>query len=165
MKLLCNPTSYGNAKKLIDLHVDQICIGLDKLSNRSSCILSFEELKEIIEYGKQNNVEVYALINKNFFDPEISFLTESLIKLINMNISGIIFADYSIPQILFENNLKTYLIYNPETLNTNSGQIDWFIENKIDEVSISREIVGREVLQIANEKKSIKVQMQICGYS
>jgi collagenase-like PrtC family protease len=140
-----------------------LVVGIAGFSNRSACNFSLEQIKELVNNKK--DTKIYLMINKNFFDPELPGLEKLLIDVCKLDIDGIMFADYAVPQILFENKINTYLIYNPETLNVNRGKIDWFVDNNINEICLAREINKREMFDISNNKKTIKTQVQGCGYA
>ncbi|GHU50298.1 hypothetical protein FACS189459_3910 [Bacilli bacterium] len=163
MKLLVNPTSYSNAIHLINLGVDQIFIGTNKYCTRNSCNLSINEIKDLAENKK--STEVIVSINKLFFENEIEDLTKYIIELSKININGIIFADYAVNQICFENDINIRLIYNPDTLVVNYAQFDFYLSNNIKEVSLAREINKKEILEIIANKKEMNTQLQVCGYA
>jgi collagenase-like PrtC family protease len=162
MELLVNPTSYKNALNLIKLGVHQICVGFNDLSVRSSCNCT---LKEIETLTKQKKTKVNILFNKVYFEPEIENLEKSLKQICKLNIHGVIFADYAVVQICYEQKLHPYLIYHPETLNVNYGQIPFFIKNHINEIVLAREIDVKDLKLIAAHKQSLKTQIQVAGYS
>jgi collagenase-like PrtC family protease len=164
VKLLVNPTSYANAIDLIASGVHQISVGTHETSVRNSCNLSLKEIQKLVENKK--NTEVLILVNKLFFEPEIANLEKFIINVSKLKIDGLIFADYAIPQIVDEQNIKNIkLIYNPETLVTSHGQFDFYLENNITEVSLAREIIGREVDEIIKNKGQMKIQLPVAGYS
>jgi putative protease len=163
LQLLVNPINFNNAKSLIDLGVHKIFIGIKNYSIYCECLLSIDEIKKLIKY--KNKTKVYVNINKYFFEHEIHDLQKLLLSLSKIKIDGIIFSDFAIPQILFENKIKTYLIYNPETLITNYGQFDFYLKNDINEVCLARELNKNEISEIAKNKNRMKIQIQVCGYS
>lgn len=163
LQLLVNPINFNNAKALIDLGVHQIFVGIKNFSTYCECLLSINEIKQLIK--QKNKTKIYVNINKYFFEHEIKELQDLLVALSNLSIDGIIFSDFAIPQILFEKNIKIYLIYNPETLITNYGQFDFYLKNNINEVCLARELQKSEIQEMAKHKNKIKIQIQACGYS
>jgi putative protease len=162
MELLVNPTSYSNALKLIDLNVHQIFIGDNQFCVRNNCNLSLKEIKLITENKK--NTKIIILINKFFFDYELIDLENYLIALSKMSVDGIMFSDMAVNQICYEQKISIPLIYNHETLVTNSEQFPFYLKNDITEVSLARELKHQEIEQIVQSKKEMKTQIQVSGY-
>jgi putative protease len=163
MELLINPTSYDNAIDLIELGIHQINIGLREFSMRNNCILTFAQIKKIISNKK--STKIILLFNKIFFEQDIEDLEKMLVEVSKLDIDGIIFCDYAICQICFEKKLKVNLIYHPETLNVNYGQIPFFEKNGISEIVLARELNSLNIKDIAAHKGTIKIQIQVAGYS
>jgi putative protease len=163
MELLVNPTSYANALNLIKLGVHQISVGTKEFSTANSCQLSLEEITELVKY--KNKAKILVLVNRIFFEPEIKNLENFLIKLSELDIDGIIYCDYAVNQIIFEQKIKIYQIYNPETLVVNYGQIPFYLENGINEISLARELSGYNINEIIKHKQNMKIQLNVAGYS
>lgn len=163
LQLLVNPINLNNAKSLIKLGVHKLFIGIKDFSIYCECCLTINEIEILLK--QKNKTKIYININKYFFEHEIIELQKLLFSLIKLPIDGIIFSDFAIPQILYENRLKTYLIYNPETLVTNYGQFVFYLNNVINEVCLARELNKNEIEEIAKQKKKTKIQIPVCGYS
>jgi putative protease len=163
MKLLTNPCSYSNAIDLIKKGVDAISVGESSFSAKNSNDLSFVEIKKILKEKKKT--KVFILVNKFFFDTDLVRLEKYLLKICKENIDGIIYSDYAVNQILFENKILINQIYNPETLVVSYGQFDFYKKNSINEVSLAREISSSNIKKILDNKNKMKVQIQVCGYS
>lgn len=138
-------------------------VGVKKFSTYCECLLSIKEIQKLCK--NKHKTKIYININRYFFEHEINDLQKLLKSIINLDIDGIIFADFAIPQILFELKIKTYLIYNPETLITNYGQFYFYFKNNINEVCLARELQKNEIQEISNNRNKMKIQMQVCGYS
>lgn len=164
MELLVNPASYHNAIDLIEINTDQLIVGSNQFSTRNNCVLTDQELINLISNKK--NSKIIILINKLFFEQEIESLTKYLKWISTLAIDGIMFHDFAIPQILFENNISNIpLIYNPETLITSYGQLEFYKDNNFKEVCLARELFYPEILEIGKQNKfGIKLQIQAQGY-
>jgi collagenase-like PrtC family protease len=163
MELLINPASYKNAIKLIALKVHQIFIGTNEFSTRNACILSIKEIEQLCKNKKQTKILI--LINKVFFETDIPKLEKYLLTITKLNIDGVIYADFAVNQILFEHKIKIYQIYNPETLVVNYGQLPFYKDNHINEVSLARELSGFNIVEILKHKSEMHIQLQVSGYS
>lgn len=163
MELLVNPASYSNALELISLGVHQICVGTKEFSLRNNCLLTIKQIEELIKNKKQTKILV--LINRLYFDPELDALTEFILEISKLKIDGIIFSDFAVNQICFENNAHVNLIYNPETLVTNYGQFNFYLENNISEVALARELNVNQIKEIGVNKGDMKIQLQVSGHA
>jgi putative protease len=164
MQLLVTPVNYKNAIDLISLNTPIIAIGTKKFCERTNCYFSIKEIKKIISIKK--NTKIYILINRIFFEKQISNLEKYLLDIVSLNkIDGIIFSDYSVPQILFEHKIKINLCYNPETLVTNYCQFNFFKKNNINNVFLSRELNKKQVFDICSKKQKMKIFIQASGYA
>jgi hypothetical protein len=114
MKLLVNPIDYQNAIELINLGTHIITVGQNDFSCRNSNNLNIDEIAKLIKQKKQTLI--YVLINRFFFEPEISNLQKYLVAISKLKIDAIIFSDYAVAQILHEQKISIKLIYNPETM-------------------------------------------------
>jgi putative protease len=160
---LVNPTSYSNALALIELGVHQIYVGDHQFCTRNNCHLTLAQIEELVK--QKRNTKILVLVNRFFFEPELESLTQYLLALDKISIDGIIFSDFAVNQICFEQHLKHKLIYNPETLVTNYEQFDFYLDNHIQEVSLARELNKNEIKEIAKHKNQMKIQVQVAGHA
>ncbi len=159
MNIWINPCGYNNAVKLTnDNFVSKVIVGNNEFCYRNNCDLTLEQIKTL------NNDKVVVLINKWFEECELEMLTMFLKSLKEMNVKHIMFTDYAVIQICNEISFTPHFTYFSETLFTSYGQFDFFKENKIDQVVLSRELFSHEVEQIAKNKK-VNIQIQVDGYS
>jgi putative protease len=163
MELLVNPTSYANALELIALGAHQLAVGTKQFSTRNSCDVNLTEIAQLTKLKKQTKILV--LVNRFFFDPQLKDLEEYLESLSHLPIDGIIFSDMAINQICFELKINIPLIYNPETLVTNYDQFPFYLDNKITEVVLARELQQREIAEMGAHKDLMHIQVQVSGYA
>lgn len=159
MKLVFTPTSYQNALDLIDLKVDYIAVGSNKFAVRNCFDCNLDTLKQLIANKKQTQIIVN--VNAWIFDADLEQLEIYLKELEQLDIAFIIFSDYAIAELVYENNLNLALHYNSETTVTSAGQFDWFKENNISGVSLARELFFGELKAISmNNIQNIKLMIQ-----
>lgn len=149
--------------ELVEMNVSKIIIGINGLSCRMNNYFKIEDLKELCSLKK--NKKIAVCINNFFHENEIEFLEKSLIELSKYDIDEISFQDFAVAQIIYENNISINLNYNPETLNTNYGQIPFLLENGIKKMTLARELTFLEVKQIIENKLDIEIEMQIHGFT
>ncbi len=138
---------------------DGFIVGIKDLSVNLPNYFSLEELDKIIE--KSKNKEIFLSINKNIHNKDIHFLKETLEKIKEKNINGIIYYDIALVNL---NEIYNYnLIWNQEHMTTNYNTINYWYEKKVKSTYISSELSKEEVLEIKNNTKS-KIFMNVFGY-
>ncbi len=165
MKLAITANNYENAIKLINQGTDAIILNIASFSCRSNHYFSLQEIKDIV--AKKQQTQVFVHLSNFIFDNEINELEKTLIALNELKIDKLMFNDFAIPQICFEqklNNLKLH--YQSNTLFVSSAQYDFFVENNIKSYSLSNELFIQEVDQIAQAKpKDCELMIQVQGLS
>lgn len=149
--------------KLTETNVNKIIIGINGLSCRFNNYFNIDDLDYLCKNKKNKKISIS--INSFFHEEQIPFLQESLLKISSYPIDEIIFQDFAVPQIMWENNIKINLNYNPETLNTNFGQFPFMIENGFKSVTLARELLFQEIQEISKNKLSLELEMQIHGFT
>ncbi len=87
---------------------------------------------------------------------------EQLLKDSSGKVAGIIFSDFAVLMICKKYNLKHYLIYDGEMLNTSVAAMNELFNEGLDECVISRELTLEEIIYIS-ENACGKLSMQIQG--
>ena len=118
-------------------YLDGYIFGLKDFSINFLHTYSLDELEEVFNKLKENNKEMYIVINKNLHNKEITELKELLIKIDNMNINGIFYADNGFITLKEELNLKTKLIWYQEHLTTSYSSINTYYNLGINGAVIS----------------------------
>ena len=149
--------------ELLKTDVDKIIVGIKDFSCRFNDYFTIEQLKEICDI-KQNK-KVSVCLNNIYHEHEIEALENLINELAGINIDEIIFHDFAIPQIIKEKNYSFNLNYNPETLNVNYGQVDFFKKNNFKAFTIARELTLKEVNEIANNKQGLETEIQVHGFA
>ncbi len=149
--------------KLLETEVEKIIIGINKLSCRMNGYFDIDDLSLLCTL--KNDKKIAICINNFFHESDIEFLEKKIIEISKYEIDEISFQDFAVAQIVYENNIKIKLNYNPETLNTNYEQIPFLLENNINEMTIARELTLHEIKEIANNKINIELEMQIHGFT
>ncbi len=169
MEIITTPFSYDDALKLIKNNVDIILLTNSDFGVRNSYNCNNDELIKIINFLRQNksNTKIWININAFFFEENINSLEKYLFFLneYKNDIEKIVFNDFAIPQICFENNIDINLHYDPNTLVTSYGQFELYQDNNINSVSLSNELFLPEVIAILeNKPKNFKISMQVHGH-
>lgn len=129
-------------------------------SVRKMNAFSFEEVSEIIPVLKQMGIKAYVPFNRFFVESELETLKEGLKKLKELQVDYIYFTDEGVLQCAKELKMEQYLIYQPDTLITNALDAQYYLNEGIARVCLSREITLDEIKQIAS-KVEHKEQLEV----
>lgn len=162
MELTVEAFSLDHALKCIEIGVDNLILGNELFANRLSYSFNESEIANLV--NKRKTTKIWIKVNNFFFEHEIDRLEMYLRWLSSLEIEKVIFQDYAVAQINFENNLNLNLHYNPETLVTSYGQFDFFKENNINSVFVARELMYNELQEICENKNGMKIEIQAFGY-
>ena len=133
----------------LKLDVESIIIGIKKFNNLNMLELTIDQLKKI-----NIDKEIFVSINKPIHDSEIEELTDILLSLDNINISGVLFDDISVYQICKEKKLNLNLIWSNIHQTTNYNSINVWNKLGVKSVFISPDITLKEIIDIKNNSKS-----------
>lgn len=163
IKLSVNCWSEELFYELLNTNVHKIIFGIKGYSCRFNNYINLEQLRRIVEHKQDKKISI--CLNNIYHENDVERLEKLLIELSKIEIDEIIFHDYAVPQIALEQNLHFNLNYCPETINTNIGQIDFFIKNGFKSFTIARELLLHEVKELAANKQSLEVEMQVHGFT
>ncbi len=125
-----------------------IILGSDFFSVRSTSYFTGCELKKAIQIGKDNDLQVYVLVNRFFIEEEITQLKFHLQMLKEVKVDGIYYTDMGVYQEAKNINIEGVLIYNPETILTNSYDLQVYLDLGIKMATISKEIPLEDMQKI-----------------
>lgn len=165
MKIAITPNNLENAFKLIDNNTDILVLNLKEFSCRSNYYFSLEEIENLSKNKK--NTKIFVQLSNFIFESQLEKLENILKKINNLNIDKVMFNDFSVPQICYEQNLKNIsLHYQPNTLFVSYGQYELLMENNINSFSLSNELFKQEIETIAkNKPTNAQLMIQTEGLS
>jgi len=105
---------------------------------------SLEEVEELANSDK----EIFVVVNKNITNSEIPLLEETLKKLSNIKISGVLFYDLSVLSINRRLDLKLPLVWNQTHMVTNYNTVQYYYNKGVPGALFSNEITLEEMLEI-----------------
>lgn len=135
MKFLTTIHNINNIKELIH-EADGLVIGVEGFSTRETAYFNFDEIKEISKILTKNNKELY-LSFKPFLHNEDKKLKDFFNK-IDFEVSGIIIGDIGYYYLLKDFNIP--IIYNPETLITNTFDLNIHFKEGLKGLFLSKEL-------------------------
>ena len=140
-------------------YIDAYLVPLKDLSINYIHTFTIDEIRKI----KELNKEVFVIINKNIHNNELSFLKDTLKKVRELNINGIIFYDIALVNLKKKLNLNIPLVWNQEHLTTNYGTINYWYEKGVKYTYLSSELTKREIDEIRTNTKA-KLFVNVFGY-
>lgn len=152
MKTLIIPSNL----KQVKLNCDGVIIGIKGLSINMPTYFELEDLKNI-------NKEIFVCLNKNMHNEDIALLKDTLIKLNDYNIKGVIFYDLAIPNLAKKLNLNYDLVWSQEHMTNNYYTINFWYEQGIKYTWVSNDITLREMHEIKENTKA-KLMVTLFGY-
>lgn len=163
MKVLIIPNNINEFNKYNDTKIDGYIIGLKGYSIFNNCLLTIEEMDNIIPSIKNAKKEVFILINKLMYNQDIPSLCESLKIIDKLDVDGIIFDDLSILNLKDELGLKTNLVYGGNHLLTNHYTANYYLNKGVNFGLLATEITLENIIKI-KENTKMKLMMNIYGY-
>jgi len=152
MKLLTTLFDLNQMKNL-SAYVDGFLIGNDTFGTRLTQSYSIPNLNIAIKNAKFLKKEIYLLCNQMFTDDQLEAL-KSFISQLNMDlVHGVIVADIGAILVLKKLGYAKKVIYNPETLLTNSYDVNFLVDEGIYGAYIAKEITLEDIKEIASSKK------------
>lgn len=162
MEIVVEAYNFDHARWCIENNVENLLIGNELFANRLSYSFNQSELQDLV--NKRKNTKIWVKVNNFFFEQEINRLEMYLRWLSNLEIDRVVFQDFAVAQINYEDNLGLNLHYNPETLVTNWGQFEFYQQNQINSCFLARELMPFKLEEITKHKKQMQVEVQGFGY-
>lgn len=152
MKKLITIYSIDSIEKLSPL-VDGFIIGSNEFGTRLTNSFTIDEINTAIKKINYLNKEVFLNANQMFTDIQLDEFIKTIHKLDLDLIKGIIVADIGTFQKLANKNLNSKVIYNPETLLTNTFDFNYLANFDTFGAYVAKEITLKDILEIGNNKK------------
>ncbi len=154
MKTLVIPSSLEIINKL---HCDGVILGIKDLSVNMPFYIDIDDIQNI------ENKEIFIALNKNMHNCDLKLLKETLIKLNDYNIKGVIYYDISIVNYYQELDLNYDLVWNQEHMTNNYYTTNFWYENGVKYTWVSNDITLREMHEIRENTKA-KLMVTLFGY-
>ena len=114
---------------------------------------SIDDLKQINQYCKNNNVKLYVTI-ENFINEEDKSVLVNYIELLKeLNVDGIYFHDLGVYDVARRFDMLNKLIYDGQTIVCNSLDVAFYMARGINGVVLSRELTLEELTDVLKNNK------------
>ncbi|MDL2276860.1 U32 family peptidase [Breznakia sp. OttesenSCG-928-G09] len=158
VNIIASPYRMDDITSLKQAGATTIVVGTDFFSVRSVSHFKQEELKEIKNICEVQHLKLYVLVNRFFVENELEALREYLKYLKAIDVDGIYFTDIGVLYEAKQLEMDNKLIYNPETMLTNSLDIQEYLDLGIKMATISKEITLENMLEIA---KKVRGELEV----
>ena len=159
MKILLIPNSKDDFK--LKDKVDGFIIPIKGLSINYNYDIDINELDDILK--ELDGKDIFISLNKNMHNSDLDKLKDTLLRLENYSIKGIIYYDISIVEYKKELGLKNDIVWNQEHMVTNYSTINYWYNEGSRYAYLSSEITKNEILDI-KKNTAAKLMMNIFGY-
>ena len=150
MELTVTLSDIGNIDKLAGLGVRNIIVTSEEFGDRANRFFRMEELEEVIGKAKELDMRTYLNLNVMVHEFELEALDDYLRNIAGLDLEGIYFNDVGILQTAIRYGLAEKMIFNPDTLMTNSRDIGFYLDQGLKGVVISKELTLDEILKITD---------------
>ncbi len=151
-----------NIPRLKEAGADALIFGLDELSIRACRTFLWEQLPEIKACCERYQVKLYINALRFFMEDEMDLVRRFLKLAKELSVDGIYYGDEGFYQEAKAIGFEDRLVYQPETLITNSSDIDFYLGLGIQSVSLAHECTLEEIAAMTRNQKNVEVL--ISGY-
>jgi len=152
MKLI---TTIYDKRRMNDFlnYADGIVLGSDIFSCRLNKSFSVSEINDFIHDLTLRGKEIFLLVNPLVTDCEMEIIKASLADVLVTLVTGIIVSDLGFIKMFAEMGYLNKIIYNPNTLLTNSFDFNYYSDSGIKGAFLSEELTKDEIVYILKHKK------------
>lgn len=151
----------NNLARFKESGADGIIVSLDDFAIRFSESYSIDEIKRIKEDCKKLGLLLFVNMQKFIMEEEIDSLLEAL-NALKDTVDGIYYSDEGLLYAAKSLGMENQLIYQPETLVTSAMDVQYYLNQNIQAVSLANELSLEEILQIAAKTRGVEVMIH--GY-
>lgn len=150
-KIIVTPFTFEDLEKVKQAGAAGVVIGTPFFSVRCTHAFAVEELAKIKEQCKALSLEMFVLVNRFFVEEELEALRSHLQVLKELDVDGIYYGDECVLYEADAFGMKDKLIYNPDTLITNHKDVQYYLDEGIKMVTISKDITLQEMVEIKSK--------------
>lgn len=151
MNFITTPYTFGDLETLKKAGAGSVVIATPFFSVRGAVTFPIVELPVIKQECLRVGLAMYVLVNRFFVEEELEQLRDHLAFLKELDVDGIYYGDEGVLFEAMKLEIASKLIYNPDTLITNKEDVQYYLDEGIQMVSISKEITLEEICHIAKE--------------
>lgn len=146
-----------NIPKLKEAGADAIILGVEGYSIRQKNQVSLQRIKEWKSACEKAGIFLYVNFLKFFSEPEMEMLMTGLQVCKDEGVDGIYYGDEGVYYLAEKLGIEHLLIYQPETLVTNAQDVQFYLDQGLQAVSLAHELSIDEIESIASCGRNIEV--------
>lgn len=150
MELIVTPYKMEDIVRLHQAGANSIVVATPFFSACSAAYFTIAQFATIADICSQLQMQLYVMVNRFFMEEEIAELREHLRFLKTLPIAGIYYGDDGVLYEAKKLGMEALLIYHPDTLLTNKEDVQFFLEEGMQRVSLANEITLDEICDIAS---------------
>ncbi len=163
MNIITTPYHIQDLERLKEAGAHTVIVSNPFFSARGAAYEEVEMLWKYKQECQRLGLSLYVQVNRLFMEEELDKLRSHLRFLKEVDVDGIYFGDEAVLQEAQLLGIEDKLIYNPDTLITNAMDVNYYLEEGLKSVSLSREITLEEICEIAGKCDPKKVEVMIHG--
>lgn len=162
LDFVVTPFQMEDLEKVKQAGATSVVISTPFFSARGAAYFAVEQLEEVRTRCTQLKLRMYVQVNRFFSEDEVEKLRKHLQYLKEIHVDGIYYGDEGVLWEAMKLAMQDCLIYNPDTLITNKEDVQYYIDEGIQMVTLSKEITLEELCCIAQSVRG-KVEVVIHG--
>ena len=143
--------------------ITTIRIGIEGCSVRSARLFSKAEAEDILNRCQQAGLRREIVFNRLWMEEELPEMEAWLQQIQIWNPEGIVYMDPAVFLAAEKLGFQDRLIYAPDTLMTNSRDLQMMLDLGVGRVVLAAEITLEEILEIARKTDGSRLELQIHG--
>lgn len=163
MLFVMTPYEIEDLSELKAAGADAVIISTPVFSTRGAHNFAIQALPQIKQECVRLNLQLFVQVNRFFIESDLSALYTHMKFLKSIQVDGIYFGDEAVLQIGEELGMKDLLIYQPDTLLTNSPDVNFYLKQGIHSVSLAKEITLEEIQSISLHTRPAQLEVMIHG--
>ena len=161
MELIASVYSLNDIPRYQELGMTGCILSCDYFATRHGKYYTKEEIEQAVK--ENSGVQFYTNINRIFAQDEIELLDSHLAWCKEVGFAGIYYSDPAVYMVAKKMGIENILIYNQDTVLTNSLDIQGYLDLGIKRCVISREITLDEIKEIIRRCED-KLELLVHGH-
>ena len=152
-----------NFARLKEAGADAVLIGTDFYSARAMACIALSDYPKAKQEAQRLSLKLYVLMNRMFAETELDAMRTHLHLLKELDVDGIYYGDEGVLWESMRLGMQDKLIYHPDTLLTNSYDVNYYLQEGIQRVVLAKEITFEEIKHIAHNTIPSRIEMLVHG--
>lgn len=162
-RIISMPQDMDQIRTYVEAGCDLIMIGERFHSARCNGIFNVEELPEAVKLIHEMGAEAGIMMNRLYMQDEVHLVPEYLKQIQEWGFDVIYYNDPAVYVWAKKLGIENHLMYQPDTLMTNSMDVQFMLDRGIQCVMLSKEMTCEEMKEIAMKVKG-HIGVIIHGY-